>query len=103
MLCETFSVRLRCGSGNKYPELPSRYADAGSTRTDRCTCRSSRVGAVIPITLFVIFPTNKELLDPATAPNLDRVRLLLARWNRLYAIRSALSTIALVMFLILLA
>ena len=61
------------------------------------------LGAVIPITLFVIFPTNKELLDPATAPDLDRVSLLLARWNRLHAIRSLLSTIAFVMFLILLA
>lgn len=61
------------------------------------------LGAVIPITLFVIFPTNKELLDPATAPNLDRVNLLLARWNRLHAIRSALSTVAFLMFLILLA
>lgn len=57
------------------------------------------LGAVIPITLIVIFPTNRELLDPATAANLDRVGALLGRWNRLHAIRSVLSTVALLLFL----
>jgi uncharacterized membrane protein len=60
------------------------------------------LGLVIPITLVVIFPTNRELLDPASAGNLERVALLLARWNRLHAIRSALSIAALVLFLTLL-
>lgn len=61
------------------------------------------LGAVIPITLLVIFPTNRELLDPATAGNLERAGVLLGRWNRLHAIRTLLSTAALVLFLTLLA
>jgi uncharacterized membrane protein len=60
------------------------------------------LGAVIPITLIVILPTNRELLDPVTAGNLDRVSLLLTRWNRLHGIRTVLSTIALAIFLVLL-
>lgn len=57
------------------------------------------LGMVIPITLIVIFPTNRELLDPATAGDLDRAGLLLGRWNRLHALRSVLSTVALLVFL----
>lgn len=60
------------------------------------------MGANIPLTLVVIFPTNRELLDPATAANHDRVGALLARWNRLHAVRSALSIAALVLFVTLL-
>jgi uncharacterized membrane protein len=57
---------------------------------------------VIPVTLVVIFPTNRELLDPVTARNPDRAGELLARWNRLHAVRTALSAAAAVMFLVLL-
>jgi hypothetical protein len=60
------------------------------------------LGLVIPITLIVIFPTNRQLLDPAAAGNLERVGLLLGRWNRLHALRSVLSTAALLIFLALL-
>ncbi len=60
------------------------------------------LGAVIPLTLIVIFPTNRELLDPATARDLERVAVLLGRWNRLHAVRSVLSLVSLVMFLLLL-
>ena len=59
---------------------------------------ASLLGAVVPFTLIVIFPTNKRLLDPA----LDRGTLasqLLTRWGRLHAVRSLLSTAAFVMFL----
>ncbi|HYR09564.1 MAG TPA: DUF1772 domain-containing protein [Longimicrobium sp.] len=59
------------------------------------------LGAVIPITLIVIFPTNRELLDPVTAGNPERAGVLLGRWNRLHAVRSLLSTGALVLFLVL--
>ena len=59
--------------------------------------------SVVPITLIVIFPTNRELLDPATAGNPDRAGVLLGRWNRLHALRTMLSTVALLMFLIQLA
>lgn len=53
--------------------------------------------------LLVIFPTNRELLDPATAADADRAGVLLGRWNRLHALRTVLSTVALLVFLIQLA
>lgn len=58
------------------------------------------LGAIIPITLIVIFPTNKQLLALAAEQDLDRTRILLGRWNRLHAIRSLLSLAALVLFLL---
>lgn len=61
------------------------------------------LGAVIPITLIVIFPTNRELLDPATAGDPGRAGVLLGRWNRLHALRTVLSIVALLVFLIQLA
>ena len=60
------------------------------------------LAAVVPFTLLVILPTNKALLDPAAAQDLDRVGLLLGRWNRLHAVRSLLSVAALAVFLVLL-
>ena len=60
------------------------------------------LGAVVPFTLLVILPTNKQLLDPAAAQDLDRAGWLLGRWNRLHAVRSLLSLAALVMFLVVL-
>jgi hypothetical protein len=46
---------------------------------------------------------KRTLLNPATGGNLDLARVLLARWNRLHAARSALSLVALVVFLAVLA
>ena len=62
------------------------------------------LGAVVPFTLLVIFATNEQLqrLDPGVAGDLDRAQVLLDRWNRLHAVRSALSLSALVTFLMLL-
>jgi len=62
------------------------------------------LGAVVPFTLLVIFATNEQLqrLDPDAVGDLDRARVLLDRWNRLHAVRSALSLSALVTFLVLL-
>jgi hypothetical protein len=56
--------------------------------------------AVIPFTLLVIFPTNRALLDPAAAEDLERVGLLLRRWNWLHAVRSLLAGAALVIFVV---
>jgi uncharacterized membrane protein len=57
------------------------------------------IGAVIPFTLLVIFPTNNRLL----APTLDRTSAeavdLLGRWQRLHAVRTCLSLAALVVLL----
>jgi uncharacterized membrane protein len=58
--------------------------------------------SVIPFTALVILPTNKQLLDPATANDLDLAERLLTRWGRLHAVRSVLSLASLLTFLVLL-
>jgi uncharacterized membrane protein len=58
--------------------------------------------SVIPFTVMVILPTNKRLLDPATANDMDLAERLLSRWGRLHAVRSILSLVALLLFLFLL-
>ena len=58
------------------------------------------LGAVVPFTLIVILPTNKQLLEPSLDPSGTRTTELLIRWGRLHAVRSALSTIALLLFLL---
>ena len=57
------------------------------------------LGAVIPFTLIVILPTNKQLLNPALDKHSRQTGQLLARWGRLHAVRSVLSTTALLLFL----
>jgi hypothetical protein len=52
------------------------------------------LGASLPFTLIVIFPTNKQLLDPTLDSRSPRVTSLFRRWNRLHAIRSLLSALA---------
>ena len=56
--------------------------------------------AVIPFTLIVIFPTNKKLLDPSLDKSSEVASALLIRWGRLHAVRSLLSVIAFMIFLI---
>jgi uncharacterized membrane protein len=58
------------------------------------------IGAVIPVTLIVIFPTNKKLLDPALDRNSDLARQLLDRWGKLHAVRTLLSVAASTIFLL---
>jgi hypothetical protein len=57
------------------------------------------LGAVIPLTLIVIAPTNKQLLDPALDKDSELAKRLLARWGRLHAIRTVLSSASFVTFL----
>ena len=57
--------------------------------------------SVIPFTALVILPTNKQLLDPETANDLDLAEKLLTRWGRLHAVRSVLSLTSLLLFLFL--
>jgi uncharacterized membrane protein len=52
------------------------------------------LGTSLPFTLIVIFPTNKQLLDPTLDSRSPRVTSLFRRWNRLHAIRSLLSDTA---------
>ena len=58
--------------------------------------------AVIPFTAVVILPTNKQLLDPATARDLALAEQLLRRWGRLHAVRSLASLMSLLLCLFLL-
>lgn len=58
------------------------------------------LGLVIPFTLVVILPTNKQLLAPTLDKSSVHTQELLSRWGRLHAVRSALSTIALIIFLL---
>ncbi len=59
--------------------------------------------AVIPFTAVVILPTNRQLLDPATALDLERAEQLLTQWGRLHAVRSVASLASLLLFLFLLS
>jgi len=58
------------------------------------------LGTVVPFTLLVIFPTNRALEDPALDVGSHRASELLAKWNRLHAVRSAVGLAALVVFLL---
>ena len=55
--------------------------------------------AVIPFTLFVILPTNNQLLDPMRDRSSADTRHLLEVWGHLHAVRSALGVIASVLFI----
>src|ERR1700732_1326154 len=55
--------------------------------------------SVIPFTLIVILPTNKQLLSPTLDRRSAQTERLLARWGRLHAVRSVLSALALLLFL----
>jgi anthrone oxygenase-like protein len=55
--------------------------------------------SVIPFTLIVILPTNKQLLSPTLDKRSAETGQLLARWGALHAVRSVLSTVALLLFL----
>ena len=57
------------------------------------------LAAVVPFTLIVIFPTNKQLLDPALDKDSLLAGQLLTRWGRLHAVRSLLSLVAFLLFL----
>ncbi|MFZ0927973.1 MAG: DUF1772 domain-containing protein [Syntrophobacteraceae bacterium] len=57
------------------------------------------LGSVIPFILFFVMPINKELLNPSLDKGSDRTNKLLSRWGHLHAVRSVLSTTALLIFL----
>ena len=54
--------------------------------------------AVIPFTAIVILPTNNKLLRPTRDRASAETQALLERWGRLHAVRSALSSLAFVLF-----
>jgi hypothetical protein len=57
------------------------------------------LGSVIPFTLVVILPTNKQLLDPTLDKRSAETERLLVRWGRLHAVRTVLSGLALLLLL----
>ena len=60
------------------------------------------IGLVVPFTLIAIMPTNRQLLAPGRDLASTETRVLLIKWSRLHAVRSLLSLLALVVYLILL-
>jgi uncharacterized membrane protein len=56
--------------------------------------------AVIPFTLIIIMPINKKLLSPDLDKDSENARELLTKWNRLHAVRSLLSLVAFLIFII---
>ena len=58
------------------------------------------IAFVIPFTLIVIYPTNRQLEDPKLDVTSLSTASLLARWNRLHTVRSGASVIALVILLL---
>src|SRR6266536_6589726 len=60
------------------------------------------LGTVIPFTLIVILPTNKQLLSPTLDKRSAETERLLVRWGVLRAVRSLFSALALLLFLYLL-
>jgi hypothetical protein len=55
--------------------------------------------ALVPFTLIVIFPVNKQLLDPRLDAGSDQAASLLARWGHLQVIRTAVGVATFVVFL----
>jgi hypothetical protein len=60
------------------------------------------IGLVVPFTLIVIMPVNGRLLSPGRDPGAQETNQLLQKWGQLHAVRSVLSTFALVVYLALL-
>jgi hypothetical protein len=58
------------------------------------------IGAVVPLTLLVIFPTNKRLLATDSGSAGSESRALLARWGRLHALRTLMALGAVSAYLI---
>ena len=56
--------------------------------------------AVMPFTLVVIMPTNKQLLAPGLLRDSAMAHRLLVRWGHLHAVRSAASLAATIIFLV---
>jgi hypothetical protein len=60
------------------------------------------IGSVVPFTLFVINPTNNQLLASGRDLASAETRALLEKWGRLHAVRSGLSLLATLLYLVLL-
>jgi uncharacterized membrane protein len=60
------------------------------------------IGLVVPFTFIAIMPTNHQLLAPGRDLASAETRRLLEKWARLHAVRSVLSLVASVVYIVLL-
>ena len=58
------------------------------------------IGLVVPFTFIAIMPTNHRLLEPGRDLSSAETRSLLNKWARLHAVRSVLSFIASIVYLV---
>ena len=58
---------------------------------------------IVPYTLLVILPTNKQLLDASLDRSSNRARALLVRWSYLHAVRTVVGLATFVLFAYLIA
>src|SRR5206468_3669733 len=58
------------------------------------------IGLVVPFTLIVVFPTNKQLSDSDLDVGSTKAAVLLDKWNRLHAVRSAAGFLAFVLLIL---
>ena len=112
-------ARLSCGIAPAVAQWAPSYrratwmqaplATAGSLLAFTCWWRGGgalwALGAlllfsVVPFTLVVIMPTNTRLLSEGLDHSSPEAERLLRRWGHLHGVRSALSVIAFVVFLL---
>ena len=58
------------------------------------------IGLVIPFTFIGVMPTNHQLLAPGRDLSSIETRSLLVKWGRLHAVRSVLSLLASIVYLV---
>ena len=58
------------------------------------------IGLVVPFTFIVVMPTNNQLLAPGRDLSSVETRSLLEKWGRLHAVRSVLSFLASIVYLV---
>jgi len=75
------------------------FVASWNQRDPRLLVASLLLVSVVPFTLLIILPTNRQLLDPALDAGSSRAVKLLTRWGRLHAVRSLLSLLAFLIFL----
>ncbi len=58
------------------------------------------IGLVVPFTFIAVMPTNNQLLAPGRDLSSAETRSLLEKWGRLHAVRSGLSFLASIVYLV---
>lgn len=58
------------------------------------------IGLVVPFTFIAVMPTNNQLLAPGRDLSSAETRSLLEKWGRLHAVRSVLSFLASIVYLL---